>query len=131
MWDDFVIPYWNQMYEGLCNGEKRFVHVENLAPEHLKYLKKARIAHYQPSVSEKITLDNIKVNLDPDITYDWLLYSYRITEMTDKQIEDWVDKTVNAGVSIIRTQMGAFTHHRNKLDRIVVFFKAFEKYRTF
>ena len=128
MWDEFVVPYWNQQYESLCDGKTRFVHVENLYPDHLKYLKKAGITHYQPSVSEKITLENVKENLDPDITFDWLLYSFRITEMTDRQIEDWVDKAVNAGVSIIRTQLGAYTCQKNKLDRIIKFIEVFEKY---
>ena len=129
MWDEFVVPFWNQVYESLYKGKERFVHVENLCPDHLKYLKNAKISHYQPSVSEKITLENVKENLDPGITFDWLLYSFHITGMTDKQIEDWVDKTVHAGVSNIRTQLGAYTHQINKFDRIVMFFKAFDKYR--
>ena len=130
MWDEFVITYWNLIYESLCSGKDRFVHVENLLPVHLKHLKNAKITYYQPSVSEKITLENIKGNLDPGISFDWLLYSYHITGMTNKQIEDWVDKTVHAGVSVIRTQFGAYAHQRNKLDRIVMFFKAFEKYKN-
>ena len=129
MWDEFVIAHWNQVYEGLCSGKERFVHVENLCPDHLKYLINAKITHYQPSVSEKITLKDVKENLDPGITFDWLLYSFHITGMTDKQIEDWVDKTVHAGVSTIRTQLGAYTHQIDKLDRIKVFFKTFDKYR--
>jgi len=128
MWDEFVIPFWNQIYEGLCNGKERFVHCENLMPVHLKHLKNAKITHYQPSVSCKITLENIKENLDPSITYDWLLYAFHITDMTDKQIEDWVDRTVHAGVSIIRTQVGAYACQRDRLDKITAFFRAFEKY---
>ena len=129
MWDEFVVGPWNRIYEGLCSGKERFVHVENLMPAHLKFLKNAGVTHYQPSVSDRITLENIKENLDPGITFDWLLYSFHITEMTDKQIEDWVDRTVQAGVSNIRTQIGAYTHQQNKLDRIIVFFGAFEKYK--
>jgi uroporphyrinogen-III decarboxylase len=128
MWDEFVIPFWNQMYEGLGGGKERFVHVENLVPLHLKYLKNAGITHYQPSVSGRLTLEDIKEYLDPGISFDWMLYAFHITEMTDKQIEDWVEKTVRAGVTSIRTQCGAFTHQRNKMDRIAAFFRAFEKY---
>ena len=130
MWDEFVITFWNHIYESLCSGNDRFVHVENLLPDHLKYLKNAKITHYQPSVSEKITLQNIKENLDPRISFDWLLYSYHITSMTDEQIEDWVDETVHSGVTKIRTQFGAYAVQRNKLDRITMFLKAFDKYST-
>ena len=129
MWDEFVVAFWNQMNENLCSGKERFVHVENLMPAHLKYLKNAKVTHYQPSVSDKITLDNIKDNLDPGITFDWLLFAFHITDMTVRQIEDWVDRTVHAGVSVIRTQLGAYAYQRNKLDNIVSFFRAFEKYR--
>ena len=70
MWDSYVVPFWNQVYENLGSSKERFVHVENLCPDHLKYLKNAKITHYQPSVSDKITLENIKENLDSDITFD-------------------------------------------------------------
>jgi len=128
MWDDFVVPYWDTIYESLCSGKERFLHVENLVPEHLKYLEKARVTHYQPSVSEKITLESIRENLHPGINYDWLLYSYHITGMTNKQIEDWIDRAVHNGVSIIRTQLGAYTHMLDKFDRITAFFDVFNKY---
>ncbi|MCL2478488.1 MAG: hypothetical protein FWF22_03240 [Treponema sp.] len=129
MWDDFVIPYWNQFYRNLYSGRERFIHVENLMPVHLKYLKNAGITHYQPSVSEKITLENIRKNLDPDITFDWLLYSYHITGMSNEQINNWVDNTVEAGVTVIRTQFGAYACQINKLDRIKIFYEAFKKYK--
>ena len=129
MWGEFVIPFWKQIYEGLCNGKERCIHVENLVPEHLKYLKQAEIAYYQPSVSPKITLESIKENLDPGIAFDWMLTSFQIIDMTEKQIEEWVDNTVHAGVTNIRTQFGDNTIRGKKLDRIEMFFKAFEKYR--
>ena len=50
--------------------------------------------------------------------------------MSDVQIQKWVDKTVEAGVSIIRTQFGRYTCQSGKLDRIKAFYKAFEKYKT-
>ena len=133
MWGEFVVPFWNQIYEGVCAAgcgvaEKRFVHVENLKSPHLKFLKDVKITHYQASVSPEITLDDLKENLDPGIAFDWYLYPFIITGMTDKQIEDWVDAAVRAGVLNIRTGLSASTHQKNKLDRIVMFFRAFDKY---
>jgi len=130
MWDEFVIPYWDQRFNGIYSGPSRFVHVENLFPAHLKYLKHAKITHYQPSVSDMITLEAVRDNLDPDITVDWLLYSYYITGMTDEQIQAWVDEVVQAGIAIIRTQFGAYAYQENKFDRIKAFFAAFDKYKV-
>ncbi len=127
MWPEFVIPYWNQYYEGLTTG-RRSVHCENLAPAHLKYLKYTGVSHFQPSVSDLLTIENIKANTD--IPFDWLLYAYRITQMNDEEIQKWVDKTVEAGITLIRTQFGQFTCEAGKLDRIKAFYKAFEKYKV-
>jgi len=127
MWPEFVVPYWNQYFEGVTTSI-RSVHCENLAPAHLKYLKDIKLSHYQPSVSDLLTLENVKANTN--IPFDWLLYAYRITEMSDEQIQAWVDKTVEAGVTFIRTQFGEFTCKLGKLDRIKAFYKAFEKYKV-
>ncbi|HOJ09943.1 MAG TPA: uroporphyrinogen decarboxylase family protein [Clostridiales bacterium] len=126
MWPEFVVPYWNQYFEGLTTGT-RTLHCENLAPAHLKYLKDIHLSHFQPSVSDLLTIENVKANTS--IPFDWLLYAYNITEMSDKEIEQWVDRTVEAGITIIRTQFGQYTCQADKLDRIKAFYKAFEKYR--
>jgi hypothetical protein len=127
MWPDFVVPFWNQYYEGMTTG-RRSLHCENLRPEHLRYLKDVGLSHFQPSVSDMLTIENVKANTN--IPFDWLLYAFHITEMTDRQIEEWVDKTVEAGITIICTQFGEFTCKLGKLDRIKAFYKAFEKYRV-
>ncbi|MBR4949688.1 MAG: hypothetical protein IKZ25_02815 [Clostridia bacterium] len=128
MWDEFVIPYWNEYYEALGKGCNRFLHCENTYPEQLKYLKDAKITHYQPSVADRLTIENVKENTD--IPFDWLLYAYHITEMTDEEIEAWVDKAVQAGITNIRTQFGKYAWSKGRMDRILAFYKAFEKYRV-
>ena len=129
MWEEFVIPYWNQEYEGLSNGTYRYMHVENLTPKHLKHLIKSKLTHYQPSVSDALTIENIKANLDPTIPFDWMLYSYRIIYMTEEEIEKWVDSTVESGVQTIRSQMNAYTYLEKKLNKSHEYFGAFEKYK--
>ncbi|HBN83319.1 MAG TPA: hypothetical protein DDZ89_05690, partial [Clostridiales bacterium] len=127
MWPDFVVPCWNQYYEGLTTG-RRSLHCENLSPTHLKHLKSVNLCHFQPSVSDLLTIENVKANTD--IPFDWLLYAFRITQMNDQEIQDWVDYTVQAGITLIRTQFGQFTVVAKKLDRIKAFYKAFEKYKV-
>ena len=91
-------------------------------------MQSAHITHFQPSVSDLLTIENVKANTD--IPFDWLLYAFRITQMNDQKIQDWVDYTVQAGITLIRTQFGQFTIEANKLDRIKAFYKAFEKYKA-
>ena len=75
LWPEFVIPYWNQYYEGLTTG-KRSLHCENLSPSHLKYLKDAKLSHYQPSVSDLLTLENVKANTDIPLIGSLCLCNY-------------------------------------------------------
>jgi len=128
-WPEFVIPAINRHFEGICKpGGYRFLHLESLTPAHLPLLKELKLSHYQPSVSPALTLENVKANLDAAITFDWLLYAYQVTAMSDEEIQTWVDKTAEAGVTRIRTQVGAYAIQTNKLDRIRAFHAAFKKY---
>ena len=129
LWPVFVTPAINRHYEGLSTpGARRSLHVEGLVYKHLPHLKDLSISHFQPSVSPALTLENIKAKLDPNITFDWLLYAYHVTEMTDEEIQKWVDNTVEAGITNIRTQVGAYAVQAGKLGRIKAFHRAFEKY---
>ncbi len=129
MWQEFVTPYWNRYFEGTTvpNG-KRTVHCENTVPAQLQYLKEVKLGHYQPSVADALTIENVKENTD--IPFDWLLYAYHITNMTDEEIEAWVDKTVQAGIRKVRTQFGKYAWSIGKMDRLLAFYKAFEKYKV-
>ena len=128
LWDELVIPFWKQYYLGSTTGENWSLHCEALTPAHLPYLEKAGVTHYQPSVSPALTIDAILQN--SNIPFDWLLYSYHITDMTDSEIEAWIDNTVHAGITHIRTQFGKYAIVRKKLDRIHAWFNAVDKYRV-
>ena len=128
LWEEFVVPYWNEYYEARTTGNGRNLHCEDLSPEHLKYLSDVKITHYQPSVSDKLTLENVKANTD--IPFDWLLYAWKVTEMSDEEIQNWVDTAAEAGVTTIRTQIGKYAWMNNRQDRILAFYKAFDKYRV-
>jgi hypothetical protein len=129
LWPEFVVPYWNQYFDNLSvPGSRRTVHCENMHPTQLRYLKDVGLAHYQPSVATALTLENVKENTD--VPFDWLLYAFNVVKMTDEEIEAWVDKTVEAGVRKVRTQFGRYAWRDGKMDRILAFYKAFEKYRV-
>ena len=128
LWPEFVVPYWKQYFEELGGSRSRTVHCENTHPSQIRYLKDVNLTHYQPSVATALTIENIKENTD--IPFDWLLYSFNIVKMTDAEIEAWVDRTVQSGIRKIRTQFGRYIWSGGKMDRILVYAKAFEKYRV-
>ena len=127
LWEEFVTPFWDRYYSARSTGSYRFLHCEGLAKAHLSHLRFAKISRFQPSVSEKLTLDDVSEMLD--IPFDWLLYAWKVTNMSDVEIREWVDTTVKAGIFKIRTQIGKYAWMTGKQDRILAFMKAFEKYR--
>jgi len=130
-WQEFVVPFINARYESAGNkGAYCSIHVENLVPAHLPHLNALGLSHFQPSVSPALTLTNVKANLDPRIEFDWLLYMYEVISMTDAEIQAWVDETVAAGVTSVRTQIGAYALSIGKADRLRAFNRALEKYRV-
>lgn len=126
MWEEFVVPYWKQYYDALSDGGTHFMHCENVYPEQLRYLRAATINRYQPSVAERLTIENVRANTD--VQFDWLLYTFRIVNMTDEEIESWVDEAVRAGIWKVRTQFGKYAWSIGKMNKIKVFIKAFDKY---
>jgi len=129
LWPEFVVPYWNHYFDNLSvEGSRRTVHCENTHPTQLRYLEDVKLAHYQPSVATALTIENIKENTN--VPFDWLLYTFSIVKMTDEEIEAWVDNTVQSGIRKIRTQFGRYVWKNGKMDRILAFYKAFEKYRV-
>jgi len=101
MHEKFVIPFWIKYYSALSSGP-RYLHSEGMRRVHLRQLKLADIAHFQPSVSPGLTCQMLAEELD--IAFDWMLPSYEIIYMDDTQIDKWVADTAKWGPVTMRTQ---------------------------
>jgi len=119
MYDEFVIPYWNQFYKGLNATNSRFLHCEGMSRAHLPYLAKCGINYFQPSVSPLLTCNMLAEDLD--IEYDWLLPTFELANMDQSQIENWVYKTEATGVKLIRTQAGRYLLQNHGTEKIYYF----------
>ncbi|MBQ9409531.1 MAG: hypothetical protein IJU28_09125 [Clostridia bacterium] len=128
LWDKFVIPYWDRYYSARATGSYRFLHCEGMSPPQLDYLAHAKITRYQPSVSEKLTIKDVTDHLD--IPFDWLLYAWKLPDMSDEELQNWVDEAITGGAFKVRTQIGKYSWTLNKQERALAFIKAFEKYRV-
>jgi len=98
LWDEFIIPYWEKYYRGLTTG-KRNIHVENLNPEHLPFLEKVNISHYNPSVSPALSPEIIKEKIN--IPFGWRLTSFDLRDMSKNEIREWVYKVFEEGVETV------------------------------
>lgn len=126
LWEAFVMPHLTALHQGTTTGSGFFLHCEDLIASHLPFLERLGVTHYQPSVSPRLTLAEIRENTM--VPFDWLLYSFHIIDMDYAQIHDWVRQTVEAGVGTVRTQFGRQTWETGKLDRIQAFYDAFQPF---
>ena len=128
MYDDFVVPYWNQYYSGLTKTGKRDLHCEGMSRAHLPYLAKCGINYYQPSVSPLLKCEMLAKDLK--IEYDWLLPTFELANMTEAQIKQWVKDTVQVSgeskISSIRTQAGRYMLQNYGTEKIYQYLNAFE-----
>lgn len=54
LFEEFVVPYWRRLYEGLDSAERE-LHSELLRKEHLPFLKQLNIAVYDPGADQYLT----------------------------------------------------------------------------
>ncbi|RLE09917.1 hypothetical protein DRJ00_02985 [Candidatus Aerophobetes bacterium] len=121
LWPDFVLPYWEKYYQGTTSGA-RSIHVENLTPEHLKYLEEINVVLYDPSVSPKLTPDIIRRRIS--IPFMWRLHSFQVSTMSKQDIRNWVFQTVRRGASYIYTSIDRNTLKADGPEKIRAFIKA-------
>jgi len=128
LYDEFVIPYWNQYYGGLTVTGNRWLHCEGMSRKHLPYLAKGKINHFQPSVSPLLTCQMLAEDLkDSKIQYDWMLPTFDLIAMDDNQIQQWVKDTVATGAPLIRTQTDRYLIEYCGVEKVFSWLNAFEK----
>jgi uroporphyrinogen-III decarboxylase len=118
MWEEFVIPYWNQYYAGLTSG-RRTLHCENLSPEHLKYLKMAGVSYYDPSVSGKLSPGIIREKTD--IAFTWRLPSFELLFMSRAEVRDWVTRASKDGATHVHMYIERVTCGGDNPAKVITF----------
>ncbi|MBI2191932.1 MAG: hypothetical protein HYU36_08110 [Planctomycetes bacterium] len=73
---DFVVPYWNQMYEGQ-RATKRYLHSELLRSEHLAFLSGLKIDLFDPSADQYVTAELLRHSCPVPFTSRILTYHVR------------------------------------------------------
>lgn len=126
--DEFVIPYWEQYYRGITTGE-RTIHVENLSPEHLKFLEKVNITSYDPSVSKKLNPKIIKENIN--IPFSWRLCSFQYPPMSKEDVGNWVMQSFKDGAPSIYTGIEKIMCENNNPEKVKTFIRTAKEITKF
>jgi len=71
---EFVIPYYNRIYESL-GAERRSLHSELLRPEHLPMLTEFSLDHFDPHTDQYLTVRDMVDGVPQGITWNWRILS--------------------------------------------------------
>jgi len=81
---EFVVPYWNRVYEGL-NATERYLHSELLREEHLPFLRDLNIKYYDPSADQYVTPELLSKKCP--CPFRSCIQSWDMRDLTVKQLE--------------------------------------------
>ena len=112
MWPEFVVPYWERIYEALGPGP-RTVHTELLHREHLRFLKPIGIASYDPGNDQYLTVYDVVAGAG-DMDFSWNLFTVRdMLEGTPESIRALYTEAVAAGARHMMTELCRGTAREN------------------
>mgnify|MGYP001055841994 CR=1 FL=1 len=121
MWPEFVIPYWDRFY-GKSTSGRRTLHCENLSPDHLRYLEDVGIAHYDPSVSAKLSPRTIRERIS--IPFTWRLPSFKLVEMSAQEVMEWVRWAAEEGATHVHMYIEEVTCEGDNPGKVLAFIEA-------
>ena len=98
MFGEFVVPYWNRIYEGL-KATKRSLHSELLREEHLPFLRELNISHYDPSADKYLNPELLK-NKCP-CPFMSRIQAWEMRDLTAEQLESLYRKIAECKPSVI------------------------------
>jgi len=89
---EFVLPYWNRMYENL-KATERHLHSELLREEHLKFLKDLKIDVFDPSADQYLNGEILKEKCPCKFTLR--IQSWEIFNLSEDELEKLYIKLTN------------------------------------
>jgi len=99
-WPRFVVPYLDRCFSALTGGP-RSAHIEGLCVDHLRFLDQLHIAHFDPSVSPKLSPKTIRSHAK--VYFTWRLNEVDTATMTVPETENWVARAAADGAPAVRT----------------------------
>ncbi|MFO7611472.1 MAG: uroporphyrinogen decarboxylase family protein [Clostridia bacterium] len=121
MFGDFVLPYWEIFYTGITSG-KRWLHTEDHTYKTMKYLEKADISYFDPSISHKLNPRLIRDNCR--VPFGWRMGSFHFRDLKPEDVEDWVYKAVEDGASKVFTHVTKNMLDNSHIEKVKAFHKA-------
>jgi len=99
---EFVVPYWNRIYDGL-KATERNLHSELLREGHLPFLRDLNIKYYDPSADQYVTPELLSKKCP--CRFMGRIQSWHLRDLTADQLEKLYHKIAGAGPYLIAFYM--------------------------
>lgn len=124
LWPEFVMPFLEDYYTGITTS-RRTAHIEDLRPEHLKYLEEIGLSSYDPSISPKI---NPRIIFrECRVPFTWRLGCFYCRDMSVGNIEDFVFLAAADGASSVHTIVSGELCNSEGVEKTHAFIRAAKK----
>jgi len=112
---EFVVPYWNRIYEGLKSTE-RHLHSELLREGHLPFLRDLNIKYYDPSADQYVTPELLGKKCP--CRFMSRIQSWDLRDLTAEQLENMYRKIAKCNPYVIAFYMDDMDR-REKVIRLL------------
>ena len=119
--EELVLPFWDQYYEGMTTGRRR-AHVEDLRADQLRYLEAAGLSYFDPSISPKLSPPVIRDRCR--VPFGWRLGSFHYANLDCTDVRDWVFQAVADGASAVFTHIEGTMCEPDNVPKVHAFIEA-------
>ena len=119
--DELVLPFWHQYYEGMTTGRRR-AHVEDLRADQLKHLEAAGLTYFDPSISPKLTPPIVRDRCR--VPFGWRLGGFHYTSLDCAAVRDWVFQAVADGAAVFFTHIDGTMCEPHNVPKVHAFIEA-------
>ncbi len=121
LFPDVVLPAWEQYYSGITTGT-RHAHVEDLRPQQLRFLEDIGLERYDPSISPRLNPQIIA--RECRVPFVWRLGSFHYTEMTCRDVVDFVFQSAADGACGVTTNVAEGMCSAETVPKVLAFVRA-------
>ena len=86
MFREFVVPYWNRLYEGLM-ATHRSLHSELLTVGHMPFLQEAGIEAFDPSADQFLTPELLRDHCPARFRLS--IHNWHVDDMSERELRDY------------------------------------------
>jgi len=115
LFGEFVVPYWNRIYEGL-KATDRGLHSELLREEHMPFLRDLKIKTYDPSADQYVTPELLRRCCPCNFTS--AIQSWEMQDLTAEQLENLYRKIAVSKPCVISFHMNNI-NQTGKIKRLL------------